>query len=492
MSHQMRRALLQEATGPDEDEFASEGVTFLVGIITPYGPDRLFQSRHLTPVDKDYTRYEYLDAMPDLIGTGMVGALFASGKKTMTPAQQKEQMRKAQARSAAKRQHRGTRMVNRTGAAARALLAWFEGQGGEVQALWSAPGRGNGFTFEAEDEFTVLAIQDKARNVAKDPRYHSYVSVIPSATEGQYLVSFVIEPTYLPFDWNSALDLADASTDPETADAAQVSWNDDEIIVTPTAQGIRSGAIGDFFKKTFGPKKAENIEKKIAKIKEQLAYWEGKLQEAKDAPPAAGLRIGNVYGARASKMMNRFDGQEVQRMPIGSRRRFTEAEDVSYDAHDPDMFVNAEDVDYDIDDPDMFEDAEDQHYGDIDDPAMFANADDVHYIGDVGDLVGRGGGGGGRAKRRHKRHRQKRQEKRQDKRQDRQQKRKKQKKQQQQQQQQPQIIILRQGSGNEDDGGYDDEDDDYDDEDGSDGLPGRVYDAPRSPNGFVITYPAGG
>lgn len=455
------------ATGPTEAEFRAEGATLLVGMVTPAYPDRLANHIRLTPVDEEYTRFAYLDALPVLTGD-LVGALFGRGK-TMTPEARAAQLDATRQKEAQRAARRGARRENRTGAAANVLLRWAAKNGIDVVDVWGAGDKGNGFTFRAQDEYTLRNLQEQGRSIARDPRFHSYFTVVPG--EDRYLAAFVVEPKLVPIDYFSALSLAESATDPELADLIDLDFSEpDEITIRPIeaeSSGFLVGLIGgdevgNFFKNVFGPKKPEGIEKKIEKLKEQLAYWEGKLAEAKASAPSEGLYLGNIaelFGESAQQSYGHFGAS-----------------------------------------PATFEEEGDFMDFDVDQPELFAESDPGQ------EELGRVRGPAGRRRRHRRRHR--RRERRQDRRQERREEHPNRARRRRRNrgggggggQQQPQVIIIREGGGgggdNED--YYDDEFDEYDESDGvgtlgtsGGGLPGRVYDLPRSPNGFVTNYPVG-
>lgn len=367
MSIAMRRELCREATGPTAEEFASEGATFLVGMIRPAYPNRLSSQYKVTPRDDWFYPYAYVDDIGVLVGE-LVGEVFEQDEPVEVTQQRLRNAR------------RGERRERRTQMAASALTQWLAREGGEINGTWVVPsGKGHGVLVDAEDEFSVRAFQQKARELAKKTR--TYYAVVQGESPGEYLIAFVTEARYTPLDFASAVALADATTDSsapvmlDKSEPGEVTARPDLDAAADTeaaTAGFSSvgEVVGNIFQKlkeSLESKKPEKIQKKIDKLEAELVRLKAKLEEAEGS---SGLLIGNVYGADSS-MLRRFRGAEAQEYERadGGLRMFKDASDVDYGEMDDGikMFRGASDVDYGEDDGGlrMFRDASDVDYGEL-------------------------------------------------------------------------------------------------------------------------------
>lgn len=359
MSTCMRREISREITGPTEEEFRAEGATFLVGMIRPAYPNRIAPQYAVTPVDRWFYPFQYIDDIGVRVGDlspsvgDMLGKIFG----------QKKSAEQVLADAQAKAGRKLARVENQTLADAKTLIAWMAKNGFPIEGTWAVPNNdraGHGALFTALDDVTVKQIREKARQIAKGSK--TYFSIVTQGPN-RYLAAFVSDPKHVPVSYNAAVVVADAITDPEIDAIDLFKTSPGEVTVAPADPSDPAAVMGIFdkIKSAFGPKKPEKIEKKIAKLEEQLAYWKGKLAEAKAGGDSSDgfLHVGNVnYGMMGRMGVSRMFSAAEERGRYGSdapddiAQLFGPAEiegrgRYGYEPGDvEDLFDPAEDVDY--------------------------------------------------------------------------------------------------------------------------------------------------
>lgn len=356
MSYAKRRELLREATGPTEEEFASEGATFLVGMVRAAFPDRLMPEYKVTPRDDWFWPYAYVDD----IGV-KVGELLGEVLDQETSPEVARQIARRQLRA----QRQAERRERRTAQASTLFARWAAREGAEINGTWTVPNeKGHGILIDAENEFTLRAVQEKARELARLTR--TYYSIVPAENPGEYLVAFVTEARYVPMDFASAVAIADTMTDATTPVVVDKSVPGEVTVLPDTeeAHGLVGAlgyapTVGNIFQKlkeSLESKKPEKIKKKIDRLEAELTRLKAKLAEVEGESSEGidGMVVGNIYGADTSMM-----------------RRFRAAETQDYDdAYQPGMFSSASRFSGD--------------YGELHDPRMFDEAE--QGLADYGEL----------------------------------------------------------------------------------------------------------